>query len=168
MARFEWTAAYKTSQEISMFAKCLAISNNSPMIANNFSHFGFVFMACFYQGHFFSFYLFIFNCSSSEKCGLNIMTDFLLVKSFRMQNSFPVERKSSLVGIFRINQASSRKKKNHPRVFQNGRKVEEEHNPSFSVSWNAVILQHRALAVSTERGTSVFLEYNTAGELYVS
>lgn len=40
-----------------MFAKCLAISNNSPMIANNFFPFWFCFRGLFLPGAFFFFLL---------------------------------------------------------------------------------------------------------------
>ena len=111
------------------FAKCLPVSNNSSMAANNFSHFGFVFMPWFFSRGIFVLLSICFSTAHLKKeHGVNIVIDFLLVKPFRMQNILPLARKNSSAGIFGINPTSSRKG-----TLQNGRKVEKQDNPHRSV-----------------------------------
>lgn len=53
-----------------MFAKCLAISNNSPMIANNFFPFWFCFRGLFLPGAFFFFFfafIYLFSTVALKK-----------------------------------------------------------------------------------------------------
>lgn len=76
-----------------MFAKCLAISNNSPMIANNFSHFGFVFMACFYQGHFFQLLSICFQLFFFRKMWTEYHDGFPPSKIFQYAKQFPSREK---------------------------------------------------------------------------
>lgn len=62
------------------------------------------------------------------------------------------------------NKPSKRQKK----AFQNGREVEEEHNPPLCVCWNVIALQYRAWGASTGQGTSIFLKHKTARAVYAS
>lgn len=73
-----------THRRKSPCSKCWAISDNSPMIANNFCLILVLFHGLFLPGAFSSFLLLSIYCQRR----LNIFIDFLLVKSFRMQNKF--------------------------------------------------------------------------------
>lgn len=105
-----------------MFAKCLAISNNSPMIANNFFPFWFCFHGLFLPGAFFFFLLSIyFPLLLLRKTWTEYHHRFSSSKIFQNANQFPSREKKQF-GWGIQNKPSKLQKKKCFRVQKGGRR----------------------------------------------